>query len=766
MTGINVTGNVYVSNAVTATTLYGNVSASNVVVTPATGVTGITVTGNIYASNAVTATNLFANTLTMSNTSSSITVTGNIYASNAITTTNLTCAGFTSNVSNTIFNFSTLTIPFVYCTTLNTASTANVLTLSVPGSFGQTSVAVTGNVYASNAVTTTNLFANNGLDVGPGILGSNVVIFSNVSGGSNVFVMDSNGRVTIGSLTQPGGSLLSFGQTTLNKIITLWDAASGDNPSSATNFYGFGVNSLVLRYQVSSGNGNHIFYGGSSEYARITSAGVGILTGAAPTSNLQVAGNVYASNAITTTNLFANTMTLSNASAVITGNLYVSNAVTTTNLTCAGFTSNVSNTIFNFDTFTIPFIQCTTLNVASTSNVLTLTIPGTIGQTSLTVGGNVFANTATLVGTTGQTTLAVTGNVYASNALSTTNVFASSVIPTYPLSFRNRIINGDFIIDQRNAGASLTPGAGKSQLVDRWKVEIAGSGRCLVGQNLGSIASPASLTSYFGMRVSTTTTPGVGDYFFMSQIIEGINTVDLVWGQATAKPATLSFWVYSSLTGTGGGFIRNAGESAGNYNRSYPFTYTINATNTWEYKTVAITGDTTGQWLSGQLDGVEVGFIMWNGTSFQGTAGAWAAANYTGPSAANINYAGTLNSNLYVTGIQFEAGPFATPFERRHMGFELAQCQRYYEPTIARLGGYHTAGGALRSSVYFNVKKRPKVTPTFTVISAVEGPTNMGSLTFDSSNFDQSSARIYAPVTATGDGYGQWKVSVDCEFLP
>jgi hypothetical protein len=59
-TTLNVTGNVYVSNAVTATIHYGNVSASNVVVTPATGVTGINVTGNIYASNAVTATNLVA----------------------------------------------------------------------------------------------------------------------------------------------------------------------------------------------------------------------------------------------------------------------------------------------------------------------------------------------------------------------------------------------------------------------------------------------------------------------------------------------------------------------------------------------------------------------------------------------------------------------------------------------------------------------------------------------------------------------------------
>jgi hypothetical protein len=178
---------------------------------------------------------------------------------------------------------------------------------------------------------------------------------------------------------------------------------------------------------------------------------------------------------------------------------------------------------------------------------------------------------------------------------------------------------------------------------------------------------------------------------------------------------------------------------------------------------VTIPGDTTGQWLSGQTDGIQFGFEMWNGSTYQGTSGAWAAANYTGPSNANINYAGTLNSTLYIAGVQFESGPFATPFERRHMDFTLAQCQRYFETSVARFGGYHTAGNFLRSSVYFNTKKRPKASPTFTVISQLEN-TNMGSLNFDSSNFDQSSARILASVTATGDAYGQWKVSVDCEF--
>jgi hypothetical protein len=335
---------------------------------------------NLYAANSVTTTNLFANTLTMSNAASSITVSGNIYASNAIVTTNIVAAGFTSNASNTIFNYSTITIPFVQCTTLNAASTANVLTLSVPGSIGQTSLSVVGNVYASNAVTTTNVFAttanvgtlnvssisnlnslvllnnlyaanalsttnvfvSNGLDVGPGTLGSNVVIFSNASGGANTFVMDSNGRVSIGAASGAGGSRLSFGQTIENKIITLYDGNSGDNPTSATNFYGFGMIGNSVRYQVpTSTTDRHSFFGGSTEYARITGTGISILTGAAPSANLQVAGNAYISNALQTTNVFAttanvgtlNVATISNLNTlVLTNNLYAPNALSTTNV--------------------------------------------------------------------------------------------------------------------------------------------------------------------------------------------------------------------------------------------------------------------------------------------------------------------------------------------------------------------------------------------------------------------------------------------------
>jgi hypothetical protein len=387
---------------------------------------------------------------------------------------------------------------------------------------------------------------------------------------------------------------------------------------------------------------------------------------------------------------------------------------------------------------------------------------------SFSRSGNPFPGISYPVGTGAFTDLNVSNTVFTSYLLCTSNIVSTgtmnvtSLVSTNPISFRNRIINGDFLIDQRNSGAATTPSVDPTRPIDRWKVNIVGSGRCQVGQNLGGVAPPAGFTSYYGMKVTTTFSPGAGDYFFLSQTIEGPNTIDWQWGTAGARPVTLSFWVMSSLTGTMGGFVRNAGTTGGNYTRSYPFTFSVSSATTWEYKTVTVPGDVTGQWLTGQTDGVEFGVELWNGTSFQAAPGAWAAGNFTGPSGGTANFAGTLNSYMYLTGIQVELGTVATPYERKHYNYALDECQRYYETAIVRVGGYNTSGAYFRGSAHLNTKKRT-VTPTLSVLANLE-TSNVGTLNFDNSNFDGSSARYLVPLTSTGDAYGQWKVSVDCEF--
>jgi hypothetical protein len=153
--------------------------------------------------------------------------------------------------------------------------------------------------------------------------------------------------------------------------------------------------------------------------------------------SLDVTGNIYASNSLVTTNIFASREILAGipgqTTMNVTGNIYASNSLTTTNLFTAGMRSNVTSTTFNYDNLAIPFITCATLNVESTSRLDVVTITGEPGLTSLNVTGNIyasnsltttniFANREILAGTPGQTTLNVTGNIYASNAITTTNV--------------------------------------------------------------------------------------------------------------------------------------------------------------------------------------------------------------------------------------------------------------------------------------------------------------------------------------------------------
>jgi hypothetical protein len=130
---------------------------------------------------------------------------------------------------------------------------------------------------------------------------------------------------------------------------------------------------------------------------------------------------------------------------------------------------------------------------------------------------------------------------------------------------RNRIINGAMVIDQRNAGASVTPTDGQYTL-DRWTFGVAQASKLTVQQNAGSVTPPVGFTNYLGVTSSSAYSVLTGDYFIARQNIEGFNTADLNWGTANASSVTLSFWVRSSLTGTFGGAIQN---SAGN--RAYPF---------------------------------------------------------------------------------------------------------------------------------------------------------------------------------------------------
>ena len=241
------------------------------------------------------------------------------------------------------------------------------------------------------------------------------------------------------------------------------------------------------------------------------------------------------------------------------------------------------------------------------------------------------------------------------------------------LSNRSLIINGGMAIDQRNGGSGITPTAW-AYSVDRFRAEIGQQSKITVEQNAGSVTPPNGFSHYLGVTSTSAYTPLTGDYFYINTQIEGYNSAQLGWGASGAKDVTLSFWVRSSLTGTHSGALRN-----GNSTRSYPFTFTVSSSNTWEYKTITISGDTSGTWSIDNTSGIQLSFSLGAGTTYRGTAGAWASADHRAGVTGAVDIVGTNGATFYFTGVQLEVGDTATPFEHRSFGDELARCQRYYK---------------------------------------------------------------------------------------
>jgi hypothetical protein len=284
--------------------------------------------------------------------------------------------------------------------------------------------------------------------------------------------------------------------------------------------------------------------------------------------------------------------------------------------------------------------------------------------------------------------------------------------------FKNRIINGAMVIDQRNAGASVTPTADPTYTLDRWAIGLSQASKLSVQQNAASVTPPVGFTNYLGTTSLSAYSIVAGDYFAVYQRIEGFNVADLGFGTANAATVTLSFWVRSSLTGTFGGSLKNSAAT-----RSYPFTYTISVANTWEQKSVTIAGDTSGTWLTTNGIGIMLSFGLGVGSTYSGTAGAWGGANYISATGA-VSVVGTSGATFYITGVQLEKGSTATSFDYRPYGTELALCQKYLPAFtsggtngyIAPVFIYSSTGGV--ATIPFQVTAR--VRPTGVTINNLD----------------------------------------------
>jgi hypothetical protein len=278
--------------------------------------------------------------------------------------------------------------------------------------------------------------------------------------------------------------------------------------------------------------------------------------------------------------------------------------------------------------------------------------------------------------------------------------------------FKNRIINGAMVIDQRNAGASVSNTGAVAYTIDRWYSQGVSSAGVFSCQQVTD--APTGFSYSEKLTVTTNSTPSGTQAYKYIQRIEGYNLADFNLGLSTCASFTLSFWVKSSLTGTFGGSFWGAGAT-----RWFVFSYTINSANTWEYKTVTVTPITSGSFDTTNGIGLQLTFNIGAGSSSLTTANAWnsGSTEYYGPTG-QTNIIATNGATWQIAGVQLEKGSTATSFDYRPYGQELMLCQRYTHVWTSGGSSYcQLAVGYTQTNSANTVYKYPQImraTPTAT----------------------------------------------------
>lgn len=280
-------------------------------------------------------------------------------------------------------------------------------------------------------------------------------------------------------------------------------------------------------------------------------------------------------------------------------------------------------------------------------------------------------------------------------------------------SFKNRIINGGMDIAQRSTSALTVNTSGQTYAVDRFFCDRAnGYSNTATAQQVAD--APAGFVRSLRYTAGTAETPTSAMYSNMSQYIEGYNVEDWGWGTANAKPATLSFWVKISITGTFGVVLR-----AGNAGASYAISFTYSSANTWQYVTAPIPGPTIGVFNTDNTVGFSVNWDLGVGPNLSIAAtGAWQATNALGLTGGTKLNA-TTGATYQLTGAQLEVGTVATSFDFRSIGTELNLCQRYFQ-IVGGTGTEHWAPGVMntnRINIIYGLKQTMRAAPSFSATS-------------------------------------------------
>ena len=282
------------------------------------------------------------------------------------------------------------------------------------------------------------------------------------------------------------------------------------------------------------------------------------------------------------------------------------------------------------------------------------------------------------------------------------------------LSNRNLVINGDMAVAQRGTSTSSVTSSGY-YACDRWKL-LDNSDATLTISQATDLPSGQGFNNSFKIDVTTAdSSVGASQYAIIRQCFEGQFLQRLQKGFSTAKSSTVSFWVKSGLTGTHICRLYDHDNS-----RQISKSYTVNAADTWEHKTITFAGDTsTGDPLDDDnAQSMTLDFWLLAGSNY--TSGSlqttWADDTAANSAVGQVNVLGNASYNWLITGVQWELGEVATPFEHETFGDNLVKCQRYYHKIDATVAYTRYATGQAENTtqgeVYYEHPVEMRAKPT------------------------------------------------------
>jgi hypothetical protein len=325
------------------------------------------------------------------------------------------------------------------------------------------------------------------------------------------------------------------------------------------------------------------------------------------------------------------------------------------------------------------------------------------------------------------------------------NIYAA---PFDAMAYSGLQSNGGMEVSQENGSAGLAVSGVAKYIIDGWAVQSIGTQVLSSQQNTTlSLAGTGFIAALSTSVTTANASPAAGHYCSFIQKIEGWRVARLAWGTSNAQPVTLGFWVYAVRTGNYSGSISN-----GAFNRSYPFSFTVNAAATWEYKTVTIPGDTTGTWAKDNTIGLQINIAMMAGSTYQAANGAWTAGGFLGVTG-TINGVAATSDVMAITGVTMHSGnegPSAarSPFIVRPYPQELETCKRYWQLVMPETRAGAFSGSAFFGATYPFVEMR--VQPTITIV-AVGISANASAYTFVA--LSNKEGRTSLTSAAAGDCY-------------